>query len=101
MKEITTENYIVSSADWEIEVDEENGEEASASALTYALLKYGNRLSMSTVMMAIPKGDHIKNRVSNAEFFSSSEIFSKLGMTETAEHFMEFKNNLNESQSTK
>ena len=101
MKDITTKSYIVSSADWEIEVDEENGEEASASALTYALLNYGNRLSMSTVMMAIPKKDHIRNRVSSAEFFASSEIFGKLGMTETANHFIEFKNHLNESQSIK
>lgn len=93
-------SFIVSSADWEIESDEQTALDAAISALILSFMKFGGKFSLSTVIMVTPKGDHIKNRLTSTEFFASSEILNRIGLKSTAEHFNNFTEFSNETRNT-
>lgn len=77
MKKIVTK-FIVSSADWRVEVDGTSPKSAAASALMYLLSKLGGDLLLSTTIMV--NKDHCNtNDVINASFFSTSSVLSDIG----------------------
>ena len=89
-------NYVVSSAGWEIEVDEFDEESAATSALIIALKRYHKNLEMSTIIMINQKQDHTNNILVRAQFIPTHKIFKKLGLEDLSRHFSEFLS-LNES----
>jgi hypothetical protein len=89
-------SYIISSADWEMEIDDLNSESAAISGVIAAANKFGKNLLMSTVVMANPKSEHGGDSVYNADFFSSCSIFEKMGLSGISESLNEFMVNSNE-----
>tara|TARA_B100002019_G_C20875979_1_gene406328 strand:- start:153 stop:440 length:288 start_codon:yes stop_codon:yes gene_type:complete len=80
------QNYIISSANWDIEVDGDDCKSAAQSGVIMAMKNYGKKLLMSTVVMVRLKNDK-PNDFSNAEFFASHEIFNDIGYHSLAEEF--------------
>jgi hypothetical protein len=83
MKKIV-KNFRVSSADWEVEVDDINEKSAAVSALILLLNKLGGNLLLSTTIM-VNESYHNINDVMNANFFSTSSILRKIGHLELSE----------------
>lgn len=94
------ENYIVSSADWELEVDDLDQHSAALSALVFAFSKFGSKLLLSTVIMVNPKSDHALGIIHNSEFYASSEILEGIGLSNLSKGFIEFTNNVYEFKNT-
>ena len=77
-------NYIVSSADWEVEVDDVDPKSAATSAMFYQLGKKGNDLLLSTIVMVNRRDYHMNNCTIKAQFFPTSRILRVLGLEELA-----------------
>jgi hypothetical protein len=80
--------FKVSSADWEIEIDEASERCAAISAVISAFNKYGDESLMSTTIMV----SDLKNSLESASFFGTHEIFYELGMNNIADYFMNISN---------
>ena len=91
-------NYIVSSADWELEIDDLDEHSAAVSALVFAFNKFGDRLLLSTVIMVNPKPDHDLGIIQNSEFYASSEILKEVGLPQLSKSFVEFTRNVYETK---
>jgi hypothetical protein len=91
-------NYIVSSADWELEVDDISEESAAISAVIFAFNKFGKRLLMSTVIMVNRKERHLNDEIIFAEFFATHKILKDIGLKSMSENFKELSNNINENK---
>tara|TARA_B100002019_G_C21247993_1_gene589438 strand:+ start:1662 stop:1964 length:303 start_codon:yes stop_codon:yes gene_type:complete len=89
-------NYIVSSANWEYEIDDILPESAAVAATILAFGQYQKNLCMSTIIMVNRKEDHLNKEIINAEFFSTSKILNKIGMTKLAKSFSEYTQSINE-----
>jgi len=77
MNEIV-KTFKVSSADWEIEVDDTDAKSAASSALLFLLNKIGGRLLLSTTIM-VNSADYSTNDTMNANFFLTSSILGDIG----------------------
>ena len=77
--------FIVSCSDWEFEVDAEDSQSASISALIIAIKKFGNNLLLSTTIMVKEIRNSNKKIIFNYDFFSMHETLSKLGLDDLAE----------------
>ena len=79
--------YIVSSADWELMIDEQTSRSAAISAIIMAFRKYGKKLLMSTTIMVRSPEDHMVDEVVNADFFATHDILGDLGMNKLSQSF--------------
>ena len=70
--------FRVSSADWEIEVDDTDARSAASSALLFLLNKLGGKLLLSTTIMVNKNYCNIDD-VINANFFSTTSVLSDIG----------------------
>lgn len=77
MKKIV-KKFIVSSANWKIEVDGTDPKSAASSALMYLLSKLGGDLLLSTTIM-VNKNHCNTDDVMNASFFSTSSVLCDIG----------------------
>jgi hypothetical protein len=80
-------NYIVSSADWEFEVDDTNPKRAVMSALLLAFNKFKNKLKVSTVIMVNDKYFNDLDLVEEAEFYPTYEILNSIGLNQLSKQF--------------
>ena len=92
-------SYIVSSADWEFEVDELDDESAVNTATFLAFGKSGNKLMLSTVIMVNSKDDHLNDNISQANFFPTYKILKNIGLDKLSRSFQELTLSLNEFKS--
>jgi hypothetical protein len=90
--------YIVSSADWELEIDDLDEKSAAISAVIFALNKFGKDLLMSTVIMVNNKENHLNEEIVFAEFFASHKIFKEIGLDSLSKHFLEISQKINENK---
>lgn len=100
MKQVVKE-YIVSSADWEFEIDERNPKSAAISASLFAFKKFKDKLLMSTVIMVVEKDKSNKSILDRTDFFATHEILGDIGLESMSNNFLEFTNYLHESKSIK
>ena len=91
-------NYIVSSADWELEVDECDPLSAASTATFFKFGEKGKSLLLSTVIMVNTKQGHINNSVAHADFFATSKILKSIGLEELGKAFKLITKSINESQ---
>lgn len=96
MKENQVKSFIVSSADWEIEVDDMNAQSAAISAVIFNYSKYKYDFMMSTTIMVNTKDGDINNHLDDAEFFASDFIFSMIGLNKISNEFKKFIETSNE-----
>ena len=82
--------YIVSSANWELIIDDMDSNSAAVSAMIIAFKKFGKKLLMSTTIMVRSEEDGALDRVINAEFFATHSIMEQLGLDSLSESFREF-----------
>ena len=94
-------SYIVSSANWEFEIDDIDSESAALSGLVMAMGEFKDKLLISTVVMSNPKVNHEHNNISHADFYSSESIFDKLGFKDISRHLKEFLKQSNELKHTR
>lgn len=94
------ENYVVSSADWEFDVDDRNPIDACTSGLLMAFKMYGNQLMISTTIMVSPKNSYLNNEVMDSEFFSSVSILENLGLIDISNELKKYEKNIHEIKST-
>lgn len=87
-------NYVVSSADWEIEVDDQSPSSAVMSGILMAFNKFGNKLLLSTTIVVNPKKDFLNNEIVNASFFPSHLILKELGLNKISNGFLQFTNEI-------
>lgn len=80
MKEIVNK-FRVSSADWEIEIDDTDEKSAASSALMFLLNKLGGNLLLSTTIMVNKSYSNIHDVV-NANFFLTTSILKEIGLTD-------------------
>lgn len=99
MKEIV-KTYIVSSANWDIEVDHVDKKSAALSALLMAFGKFGNSLLMSTTVMVNEKKFFLKKDLQNSDFFATFNLLNEIGLTKMSKSFKDFTELLNEIKST-
>jgi len=92
--------YIVSSADWEFEIDDLDQYSAAISALIFAYSKFGDKLLLSTVIMVNYKSDHKSGIIHNSEFYASSEILREIGLYKLSKNFIKFTENIYEIKNT-
>lgn len=83
MKKIV-KKFIVSSANWKIEVDSTDPKSAASSALMYLLSKLGGDLLLSTTIMVDKNYPNTDNAM-NANFFSTSSILHEIGQHRLSE----------------
>ena len=93
--------FIVSSADWSLEIDEYSSHSAVISAVIMAFKKFGDRLLMSTTIMSIDEESHMLDRVENADFYATEKIFKDLGFLELSSSFKKISNEISESKHLK
>ena len=96
MKENIVKSFIVSSADWEMEVDEMNAQSAAISAVIFNYSKNKNNFMMSTTIMVNSKDGDINNHLDDAEFFATDLIFSMIGLDKISKEFKKFIKTSNE-----
>jgi hypothetical protein len=94
-------SYIVSSADWEYEVDEIDPESAAVSAVILAFKDQSHNTCLSTVIMVNKKECYINEEIIKANFFPVSKILKKLGMDFLANQFNEYNSSINEIKNLK
>ena len=99
MKE-KVKSYIVSSANWEFEIDDINFKSAAISAAILAFSKFGKNLLMSTVVMVSSKEDNLNNELEDTEFFPTSKILREIGQYKMSEGFIEYNKIVNEIKSS-
>ena len=87
-------NYVVSSADWEFEVDDPNPSSAVLSGILMAFSKFGDRLLLSTTIVVNLKEDFLNNEIVNASFFPTHKILKELGLNEISKGFLKFTNEI-------
>jgi len=80
--------FKVSSANWEIEIDELSEKCAAICAVISAFSKYGDNLLMSTTIMV----SDLEDSLENTSFFGTHEIFYELGMNRIADCFLNVSN---------
>jgi hypothetical protein len=97
MKEIIN-NYIVSSAGWEINIDAENSRSAAISATILAFKIYNKSLLMSTIVMVNSESAGADS-LDDVEFFATYEILGDLGLDKMSRDFLELTNSINEIKS--
>lgn len=90
------ESYIVSSANWEFEIDELDPRSAARSGLFFAFGKFNKDLLLSTVIMVNGKSNHINGCIQGADFYASHDILNDLGLESTSKDFLEFTKTINE-----
>jgi len=93
-------NYIVSSAGWEIEIDDIDPSSAAVSGLLFAFKKFGKKLLVSTVIMVNLEEGHKENDLTHASFFPTYKVMSDLGMDFLSKEFLELTNSINETKYT-
>lgn len=89
-------SYMVSSANWEFEVDDIDSESAALSGLIMAMNKFDEKLLVSTVVMCNPKHGHELGSPSFADFYSSESMFGRLGFEKISNNLREFVDTKNE-----
>lgn len=89
-------DYIVSSADWEFEIDDFDSYSAARSALVFAFNKFGEDLLLSTTIMVNSKFGYLNDRIDDLDFFATHEILKDLGLTNLSKNFLELTNNIYE-----
>lgn len=94
------ENYVVSSADWEFDIDDRNPIDACTSGLLMAFKMYGDKLMISTTIMVSPKNSYLNNEVIDSEFFSSVSILEDLGLIDIASELKKYEQTIHEIKST-
>lgn len=94
-------SYIVSSANWEIEVDEIHSSSAALSALIFAFKRYNKKLLLSTTIMVNEKNNHLNNNISDADFFATHKVLSDLGFDSMAESLLQITKRINETKNIK
>jgi|MEHZ01.4.fsa_nt_MEHZ011228291.1_12 hypothetical protein len=82
--------YVVSSANWELIIDDMNSHSAAVSAMIMAFSKFGKKLLMSTTIMVRSEEDSLSDRVMDADFFATHSIMQQLGLDSLSESFKEF-----------
>lgn len=100
MKE-KVENYVVSSANWEFDIDDRSPTDACMSGLLMAFKTYGNELMISTTIMVSPKNSYLNNDFIDSEFFSSISILEDLGIIDIANELKKYEQTIHEIKSTK
>jgi len=93
MKKIV-KKFIVSSANWKIEVDGNDPKSAATSALMYLLSKLGGNLLLSTTII-VNKNYCNTDNVMNANFFSTHSILQEIGQYELSETLLMLTNSNN------
>jgi hypothetical protein len=83
----TLNTFIVSSADWSIQVDGYDSHSAVISAVIAVFKKFGNKLLMSTTIMSMDEESHMLDRVENADFYATHKIFKELGLVDLSDSF--------------
>ena len=91
-------NYTVSSADWEIDVDELDHKSAAISAMIFAFNKFGKNLLLSTTIMVNTKDDFINNEIIESEFFATHKILNELGLNQMAKTLLQITKQQNEAK---
>jgi len=94
-------SYIVSSADWEYEVDELDSESAAISAVILAFKNQSRNTCFSTVIMVNKKKHHINKEIIKSKFFPVSTVLEKLGMSFLAKQFKQYNSSINEIKNLK
>ena len=87
-------NYIVSSANWEFEVDDINPSSAVLSGVLIAFRKFGDRLLLSTTIMVNSKQDFLNQEIINARFFPTYKILKQIGLNQISKGFLKFTNEI-------
>jgi hypothetical protein len=87
-------NYIVSSANWEFEVDDINPSSAVLSGVLIAFRKFGDRLLLSTTIMVNSKQDFLNQEIINASFFPTHKILKQIGLNQISKGFLKFTNEI-------
>jgi len=90
------ESYIVSSANWEFEIDDLDSRSAAQSGLFFAFGKFNKDLLLSTVIMVNDKSNHINGCIQSADFYASYDILNDLGLDSISKDFLEFTKTINE-----
>jgi len=85
-------SYVVSSANWEIEVDSESPMSAAISAMLIAFRNFKKNLMVSTVVMVNTKNGHLNNDLQNSDFFATFNILDKIGEHDLSKNLMEYMN---------
>ena len=89
-------DYIVSSADWEFEIDDVNPHTAARSGLIFAFGRFGKDLLLSTTIMVNTKSGYINDNIENACFYSTHSLLMDLGLYKLSKGFLEFTKNIYE-----
>jgi hypothetical protein len=97
MKKNQLKNFIVSSADWEIEVDDTSHKSAAISALLLMLARKGKNFMISLNIIVNDKDLQTNEDYSSCSFFHSYEIFNEIGMSDMANEFLKISKHINES----
>lgn len=86
MKE-SVNNYIVSSAGWEVLIDDISPYSAALSGVLHSLSRFGKNMVISTTVMVQTESDFKEENITNAEFYASHNIFADLGLKDISECF--------------
>ena len=86
------QNYLVSSADWEVSVDHTNPYSAAIDGVACALNRFGKSTLISTVVMVSKDKSKPQINFNDSDFFASSDIFRDLGCEKTSKALEEFCN---------
>jgi len=100
MKNKKLKSYVVSSADWDIEVDANDPKSAALSGLMYQFHKFRTNLLVSTTIMVNEKNYFINKNIMESDFFATHKIFKEIGMDVIASNFLEFTELQNEIKSS-
>lgn len=94
-------NYVVSSAGWNIDIDDIDTESAAKSAIIFMLLKNNKNTELSTTIMVNSKNGDSNDDITDADFFASHHILRELGLDKLSDNFLIFTEILNENKCIK
>jgi len=79
------QKFTVTSAGWEIEVDDINPRSAALSAMIMAFKKYRDSLLLSTTIMVSPTENFNSKNMKGVSFFASHDILFSMGINNLAQ----------------
>ena len=86
------QNYVVSSAGWDIPIDHIDPYGAAVNGVACALNSFGASTLISTTVMVSKESEHKRNDFTNSHFFASHDIFRDLGCKKTSKALEDFCN---------
>lgn len=91
MKEVV-KNYVVSSAGWEVSIDDLHPYSAALSGVLHSLNKFGKNMLISTTVMVQKEKDFLSDNITDADFYASHRIFDDLGFKDLSKYFKQICN---------